>query len=83
MLHPSIEWVAMACCPHLVSSAVLPLTGYKTNRYQLDQATIDKVTEKWSFAVKEWGYEAPQLKCSPMDGAPARSRQRRQDTGDP
>ncbi len=35
------------------------LTGYKTNRYRLDQAMIDKVTAKWGFAVREWGYEAP------------------------
>jgi len=36
------------------------LAGYKTNRYRLDQATIDKVNAKWSFAVQEWGYEAPE-----------------------
>lgn len=38
------------------------LTGYKANRYQLDQATIDKVTAKWGFAVKAWGYEVPEPK---------------------
>ena len=38
------------------------LTGYRTNRYRLDPATIDKVTAKWGFAVREWGYEAPEPK---------------------
>ena len=38
------------------------LTGYETNRYRLDQATIDKVTAKWGFAVREWGYEVPEPK---------------------
>ena len=38
------------------------LAGYKTNRYRLDRAMIDKVTANWDFAVKEWGYEAPEPK---------------------
>ena len=38
------------------------LTGYRTNRYRLDRDTIDKVTASWGFAVKEWGYEAPEPK---------------------
>ncbi len=33
------------------------LEGYRKNRYEQDQATIDKVDRHWGFAVKEWGYQ--------------------------
>ncbi len=36
------------------------LAGYRKNRFTLPQATIDRVTSEWGFAVDEWKYEPPE-----------------------
>ncbi len=35
------------------------LSGYRKNRYDLDQSLIDKVNREWGFALREWSYEPP------------------------
>jgi len=37
------------------------LSGYRRNRYRFDPFLIDKVDREWGFAVREWGYEAPNV----------------------
>lgn len=58
------------------------LTGYKTNRYRLDQATIDKVTTAWGFAVREWGYEPPEPRLHNLTAAGASTHARGRDGND-
>ena len=35
------------------------VAGYRKNRFTLPQATIDRITAEWGFAVDAWGYEPP------------------------
>ena len=42
-----------------IEKYVATLSDYRKNRYQYDQALIDKVSREWGFAVQEWGYEPP------------------------
>ena len=35
------------------------VAGYRKNRFTLPQATIDRITDEWGFAVDAWGYEPP------------------------
>ena len=35
------------------------IADYRKNAFQLDPAIIDRVDEKWRFAVKEWNYQPP------------------------
>ena len=42
-----------------VAAYMETLAGYRKNRFTLPQATIDRVTSEWGFAVDEWKYEPP------------------------
>ncbi len=35
------------------------LSGYRKNRFTLPQATIDRISDEWGFAVDAWAYEPP------------------------
>lgn len=32
---------------------------YKTNVYSIDEKIIDRVKDKWSFTIEQWGYKPP------------------------
>lgn len=36
------------------------LKGYRRSRYQLPQATLDEVGERWKFALDHWSYSLPE-----------------------
>ena len=42
-----------------IEDYVQTLSSYRKNRYQLDQAIVDRVTTAWGFAVQEWNYQPP------------------------
>jgi hypothetical protein len=33
--------------------------NYETNKYTLDEETIKKITEEWSFTIEKWQYDLP------------------------
>ncbi len=33
--------------------------GYRKNRYRLDQITVDRIRERWGFALEAWNYDVP------------------------
>ena len=35
------------------------LSGYRKNRHQLDSSIIERVNQKWRFAVDAWNYQPP------------------------
>ena len=35
------------------------VAGYKKNTYHLDDTTIQKVNQRWGFAIEKWGYQVP------------------------
>ena len=35
------------------------IADYRKNEFQLDQSILDRVEEKWRFAVEEWNYQRP------------------------
>jgi hypothetical protein len=34
---------------------------YQKNKYDLDEAVVEKVNQHWGFAVEAWGYDPPRL----------------------
>ncbi len=34
--------------------------GYKTNKYDFDKNILKKISDKWSFTIKKWGYKPPE-----------------------
>ena len=33
---------------------------YRSNRYQLTRAQVDRIGREWGFALREWGYDLPE-----------------------
>ena len=44
--------------PH-VAAYLKTIADYRKNVFQLDQAIIDRVDEKWRFAIEAWNYQPP------------------------
>jgi hypothetical protein len=42
-----------------IRSYIESIKNYKKNKYKLNNAIIDKIYEKWGFAIDKWGYEVP------------------------
>ncbi len=42
-----------------IAAYLKTIAGYRKNVFQLDPAIIDRVDEKWRFAVEEWNYRPP------------------------
>lgn len=34
--------------------------NYETNKYALDEETINKISEEWKFAIEKWQYDIPE-----------------------
>lgn len=43
-----------------IRSYIESIKNYKKNKYKLNNAIIDKIYEKWAFAIDKWGYEVPE-----------------------
>ncbi len=43
-----------------ISEYIRSISDYKKNRYKISKSAIDRVNDAWGFAVKEWGYSAPE-----------------------
>ena len=43
-----------------VTDYVRGLSGYRRNRYEIDADTVDLVRRECGFALKAWGYDAPE-----------------------
>ena len=44
--------------PH-IAAYLKTIADYRKNAFQLDPAIIERVGEKWRFAVEEWNYQPP------------------------
>ena len=44
--------------PH-IAAYLETIADYRKNAFQLDPAIIERVDEKWRFAVEEWNYQPP------------------------
>jgi hypothetical protein len=47
-----------------IEAYVRSQVGYKKNSFTLDRSTIDKVRDRWQFAIEKWQYAVPSDLCA-------------------
>lgn len=58
-LYAELDLPDWRVCRPQVELYLRTLSRYRKNRFEMSQADIDRVTERWGFAVDAWGYEPP------------------------
>jgi len=58
-VYEELELSGWSVARERIEAYLKTVAGYRKNRFTLPQATIDRITDEWGFAVDAWGYEPP------------------------